>query len=61
MTQKLTNKEGGLVYEIIDVDYQAEVMVLKDPHTGTEFLLPDCRNVINLLGYEVQDADSTVH
>lgn len=51
---RLTNAEGGLVYDIIDLDFDTDIFELVDPHTKAPFLLYDARNILNTLGYKTK-------
>ena len=52
---RIVNPEGGLVYGVIDLDKDADILELVDPHTEQSFLLKDARNTLAILNYELKN------
>lgn len=52
---QLRNCEGGIVYDVVDMDFDSNIFELIDPHTQASFLIYNARETLNLLGYEVKD------
>lgn len=54
---KVSNPEGGIVYNVLDIDSDANVWELVDPHTKAAFILKNAKQTLEHLSYTLQTDD----